>query len=92
MTVHRLLITARTELRVDLWAATCEFSNWLEGRENGDRVTWLTIVYDGDLPVFLDAAEKLGVTVDEVDGAGETESYRTLVGAPGTGWRDGDAR
>lgn len=87
MTVHGYLVTASVHLKMDLWAATAAFSNWIEGRENGaDRETWQVMVYDEDSASFLAAAERLAITVEEIEGSGDTETYRLLVGEPGTGW------
>lgn len=84
--VHRYLITAPTDLKMGLWTATAMFTNWLEGRENGDRETWLTTVFDQDSRGFLTAARTVGVTVEEIEGGGDAETYRLVVGEPGTGW------
>jgi hypothetical protein len=73
---------------MDTWAVTCMFSNWLEGRENGDRETWLTTVYDQDSATFLDVCQRIGVTVEEIEGGGDTETYVLRVGKPGTGWKN----
>lgn len=84
--VHRYLVTGSADLKMSLWAATGMFTNWLEGRPNGDRETWLVTVYDQQSESFLTAAETAGLTVEEIEGGGDTESYRLLVGAAGTGW------
>lgn len=85
--VHRYLITAPADLKMTMWAATGMFANWLEGRENGDRETWLATVFDQQSEGFLIAARNVGVTVEEIEGGGDTESYRLLVGETGTGWQ-----
>ncbi|MGB3443869.1 MAG: hypothetical protein WBA97_34460 [Actinophytocola sp.] len=90
--VHRYLITAPADLKMDLWATTGMFANWLEGRENGDRETWLATVFDKQAEGFLIAARTVGVTVEEIEGGGDTETYRLLVGEPGTGWQDSDGQ
>jgi hypothetical protein len=36
---------------------------------------------------LLEAAEQVGVTVEEIHGAGDTVTYQLLVGAPGSGWQ-----
>ncbi len=85
--VHRFLVTASADLKMDTWAATGMFSNWLEGRDNGDRETWLVTVFAADGESFLQAARNVGVTVEEIEGGGESESYILRVGEPGTGWQ-----
>lgn len=90
MTVHRYLVTATGDLKMDLWMATAGHSNWIEGRENGERETWLVTVFNPESATFLAAAESTGATVEEIDGGDETETYRLVVGTPGTGW-DGSA-
>ncbi len=85
--VHRYLITAPVDLKMDLWVATGMFANWLEGRQNGGRETWLATVFDQHSEGFLTAARNVGVTIEEIEGGGDTESYRLLVGEPGTGWQ-----
>lgn len=90
--VHRLLITAPVDLKMDLWAATGMFANWLEGRPNGDRETWLVTVYDQDMWSLTTAAETIGITVEEIEGGGDTETYRLLVGKPGSGWQGSDGQ
>ncbi len=85
--VHRYLVTATVDLKMDTWAVTGMFANWIEGRENGDRETWLVTVFDRDSSSFLDAARNIGVTVEEIEGADDTESYTMVVGELGSGWR-----
>jgi hypothetical protein len=86
MTVHRFLVTASADLKMLTWAATGMFANWIEGRENGGRETWLMTVFDEDAGSFLDAARNCGVTVEKINGGGESESYVLRVGEPGSGW------
>jgi hypothetical protein len=86
MSVHRLLVTSDADRRMDVWAATGTYANWIEGRENGDRETWLVTCFDDHREAFLAAACAAGVTVERIDGAGEDESYELLAGEPGTGW------
>ena len=86
MSVHRYLLTAPADLKMDTWAATGMFANWIEGRANGDRETWLVTCYDHHSQSFLTAAETIGVTVQEIEGAGDSETYRLVIGAPGSGW------
>jgi hypothetical protein len=87
VSVHRFLVTAPADRKMDLWIATGAVANWLEGRPNGDRETWLVTVFDSHGPAFLDAARQIGVTVEEIEGGGETEAYILRVGEPGTGWQ-----
>lgn len=86
--VHRYLVTASTDLKMHTWSVTGMFSNWLEGRisKNRGRETWLVTVFDQDSARFLEACELIGVTVEEIEGSGDTESYVLRVGEPGTGW------
>jgi hypothetical protein len=88
--VHRYLVTAPTDLRMDTWAATGMFTNWLEGRGPEDRQTWLVTCFDEHSHTLLDAARNIGVTVEEIHGAGDDERYELLVGEPGTGWNGAD--
>jgi hypothetical protein len=87
--VGRFLVTTSTDLKMAFWAATGAFSNWLEGRAQygNDYETWLVTVFKEDEAAFLDAARHVGVTVEEIEGAGDTETYLLRVGEPGSGWR-----
>ena len=89
MTVHRYLFTAPLSERMDTWAATAMFANWIEGRGPGDRQTWLVTVFDDRAHIFLEAARLVGATVEEIEGAGDGEQYILRVGKPGTGWLGG---
>jgi hypothetical protein len=82
MTVHRYLVTAPEGPRMDMWAATGSFANWLDGRDE----TFLVTCFDEDSEQFLAAARATAVTVQEIQGGGDTETYDLLVGEPGTGW------
>jgi hypothetical protein len=66
VTVRRFLGTAPVDRKMLTCAATGMFANWLEGRENGDRETWLVTVFDEDAEAFLDTARNIGVTVEEI--------------------------
>jgi hypothetical protein len=89
MSVHRFLVTAPHHDKWTMWTATGPFANWLEGRDNGDgRETWLVTVFAEDADRFLDAARNTGVTVEEISGGGDSESYTLRVGEPGSGWAD----
>jgi hypothetical protein len=85
--VHRFLVTAPDDLKMNTWAATRMFSNWVEGRENGSRETWLVTVYAAHAESFLETARNIGVTVEEIKGGGESQSYVLRVGEPGSGWQ-----
>lgn len=74
---------------MDTWAATGMFANWIEGRENGERETWLVTVFAADAASFLEVVHNVGVTVEEIEGGGESESYVLRVGEPGSGWKGG---
>jgi len=84
--VHRFLVTAAVGPKFNMWAATAYYANWIEGRENGGCETWLVTCFDEQASAFLMAASAVGVTVEEIEGAGDTESYLLRVGEPGTGW------
>lgn len=88
MTVHRFLVTADVDPRLQVWAQTAPYANWIEGRENkrgGD--TFLVTVFAAQGEDFLSAArDHSGVTVEEIEGAGDTETYVLRVGEEGTGW------
>lgn len=96
MTVHRLLVTAYPDVRAAVWAATALSANWLECRDHPARdgaQTCLVTVFAEQLPDFLDLARQVNdtagpVTVEEIHGAGDDETYTLLLGEPGTGWPD----
>jgi hypothetical protein len=89
MSVHRFLVTAPIGERMDMWAVTAIFANWIEGRGPEDRETWLVTCFDEHAQGFLEAGRRSGVTVEEVEGAGDDERYVMRVGEPGTGWEAG---
>ena len=84
--VRRFLVTATIDQRMSLWAATAVLSNWLDARGPEERETWLVMVTGEGADVFLEVAGRLGVTVEELEGAGDEEHWTLLVGEPGTGW------
>lgn len=87
MTMHCYLVTAPMGLRMDTWAAAAMFTNWIEGRGPEDRQTW-QVMCPGDYShSFLTAARAIGVTVEEIEGAGDDERYVMLAGEPGSGWQ-----
>ena len=85
--LRRFLVTAGTGERMSLWAAMATVSNWIEGRGPEERQTWLVMVIGDGADAFLGAARTLGVTVEELEGAGDEEHRTLLVGEPGTGWK-----
>lgn len=87
MTVHAYLVTGDDQQRVTAWMASCTYANWLEGRElPAARETWQVMVMDAHSGPFLDACRAAGVTVQEIHGSGDDETYELLIGADGTGW------
>lgn len=90
MSVHRYLVTAPTDARLQLWIGTAEFANWIEGRPNRHQgETWMVTVMGEEVQLFLDLARHTdGVTVEELEGAEDTEQYLLRVGMPGTGWAE----
>ncbi len=86
MSVHRFLVTAPIHLRLAVWADTAAFANWIEGRGPQDRETWLVTSFSQHADSFLEVARDIGVTVEEIEGAGDDERYVMLVGEHGTGW------
>lgn len=90
--VHRFLVTAEDGARFDMWHATGAYANWIDGRENERRgeayETWLVTVFGEHEEHFLTAARATGVTVEEIEGGGDTERYELRVGEPGTGWAE----
>ena len=86
--VRRFLVTASLDDRMDVWAATAAFSNWLEGRGPEDRETWLVTCPGEYSAAFLAAAQaRPAATVEEIEGAGDSERYVMLAGEPGSGWK-----
>lgn len=91
--MHRYLVTGDDAQRMNAWTPTAGYANWIEGRRTpgaATRETWLVTCYAGHAKAFLRAAEAAGVTVEEIDGAGDTEEYRLVVGEPGSGWDRGE--
>lgn len=86
MSVHRYLVTADFNAKMGTWQRTAYYANWIEGRENGDRETWIVTCYDDNASAFLQAATETGATVEEISGAGDSEVYELRVGEPGSGW------
>lgn len=85
--VHSYLVTAPPGEHMGLWAATATVTNWIEGRAGRNGTTWQVMVMGGNGPAFLEVARKLGgITVEEIEGAGDEERFVLVVGEPGTGW------
>lgn len=85
--VHAFLVTTPPGEHMDLWAATSVASNWIESRTGRNGVTWQVMVIGDCASQFLDIARKIGgITVEEIQGAGDGEQYALLVGEPGSGW------
>jgi hypothetical protein len=82
VSVHFFLVTAPTQTRMQVWTATASFANWLEVRGDTASVT----CFDRDEAAFLDVARQAGVTVEEIEGGGDSERYVLRAGEPGTGW------
>lgn len=87
MAVHRYLVTANDAQKWHLWQATAAAANWIDGRTHDRSETWLVTVYGEHTAAFLEAARAAGATVEEIQGAGDTETYELRVGEPGTGWQ-----
>lgn len=86
--VHAYLVTTPPDEHFDLWAATAPVANWIESRTGRNGVTWQVMVMSANAPQFLDIARKIGgITVEEIEGAGDGERFVLLVGEPGTGWK-----
>lgn len=82
------LVTSSPGSRMDVWAVTAVYANWIEGRGPDERETWLVTCLGGSADYFLAAAAcRADVTVEELHGAGDDERYTLLAGEPGTGWR-----
>jgi len=91
VSVHTFLVTAPEPARLDLWADTAPVTNWIEGRIKDGATdgaeTWLVTCFDVNAPDFLATARAIGVTVEEIEGGGDNETYILRVGKPGTGWQ-----
>jgi hypothetical protein len=86
MSVRYFLVTAPDETRMRMWINTT-YANWLEGRPNRNGgETWSVTVFGEHASHFIEVALAMSVTLEEIEGAGDAEQYRLLVGDPGTGW------
>jgi hypothetical protein len=85
--LHRYLVTAETRAWVQLWTACAQVTNWIEGRGPQDRQTWLVMCPGKYAGGFLHFAGEVGATVEEIEGAGDSEQYVLRAGEPGTGWQ-----
>jgi hypothetical protein len=89
VSVRSYVVTGDDAQRMAAWMPTAMFANWIEGRkcgDHGDRETWLVTCFDEQRDAFLAASKAAGVTVEEIEHAGDAETYKLLVGEPGTGW------
>lgn len=92
MSEHSYLVTGEDEQRWNAWEPTAVYANWIEGRRAKGRATaetWLVTCFDESRETFLAAAKNAGVTVEEIEGTDDQETYKLLVGEPGTGWAPG---
>lgn len=90
--VHRFLVTTGADAKWGMWSLTAPYANWIEGRDHpasDDHETWLVTCFDEQADQFIEAARATRVTVEEIEGGGDTERYRLLVGEPGSGWSRG---
>lgn len=88
MSVRRFLVTAPVGDRMDVWAATSTYANWIEGRGPQERETWLATCPGQYAEHFIAAARcRPDLTVEEIQGAGDDERYELVAGQPGTGWK-----
>lgn len=89
MTVHRYLVTGEDDQRMAAWTSTAFYANWIEGRRTQGRAaaeTWIVTCFADNSEAFLATAKASGVTVEEIEGSGDAETYKLLVGEPGSGW------
>lgn len=95
MTVHGCLVTvpgpADEGHHLSLWFNTWGISNWLDAREGKSGITWHVMVPDEHMENFLVSARALcergcSLTVEEIEGAGDGETYKLLAGNPHCGW------
>lgn len=89
MSVHRFLVTGLEPTGIRLGVVTGLYAHWIEARDNQHgTLTWLVTVLDSHGERFLEAARRVGATVEEIEGADDTERYLLRVGEPGTGWAE----
>jgi hypothetical protein len=83
---RRYLLTIPDSVRMSTWLPALDaYPMMLHATGADGRVTWATRIRAADAAGFLEAAERLGVTVEEIVGAGVHEAYELRVGEPGTG-------
>jgi len=80
--VHSYLVTGTDDGRRSMQVATAAVANWLDTRQR----TTLVTCFDEDSEGFLRSARSLGLTVEEIVHGAAGETYKLLVGEPGTGW------
>jgi hypothetical protein len=87
--VRGFLVTVNPQRRIDLWMKMAYYSNWLDARINARGTeTWHVMVVGEAVDEFLAAArDEGGITIEEIIGAGDNETFELRVGEPGTGWR-----
>lgn len=86
--VHRFLVTAPIGQRIDIWAVTGRYANWIEGRGPAERETWLVTCFDQHAARFRrTCAARDKTTLEEIEGAGDDERYTLVSGNPEAGWR-----
>jgi len=84
--VLRALVTGEQHDLIRTAARTGFYANWIDSKQKDGRETHIVTVFDNERSQFLSTAKETGVTVEEIHGAGDDETYELLVGAPGTGW------
>lgn len=92
MSVHAYLVTTRNDShRLDLWQLTGWTANWLEGRDGKHGQTWQVMVPGEYAAQFRAAVADLNaagrdITLEEIHGAADHETYELLAGQPDSGW------
>lgn len=89
MSVHRFLVTASIEDRMNIWAATAARCNWLgEAKGPVERETWLVTCFDKDAHLMRTAVTAFpDATLQEIEFAGDVEQYVAVCGDPERGWK-----
>ena len=84
--ILRALVTGEQPALLSMNQRTAYYANWIDSKQKDGRETYIVTVFDNERHQFIDTALQTGVTVEEIHGAGDDETYELLVGAPGTGW------